>query len=81
MYDVLYRLQHPRLSQAEDRFLAHKKKLALPSTIQIEAHPFFEEPGLHVEFHASSIERFRRLAAALHDAAQSPDIERLFDLD
>jgi ParB-like chromosome segregation protein Spo0J len=81
VYEILYRRQHPRLSQAEDRFLAHKKKLALPGSIQIDAHPFFEEPGLRVEFHASGIDRFRQLAAALHAAAQSPDIERLFDLD
>jgi len=81
VYEILYRRQHPRLSQAEDRFLAHKKKLALPGSIQIDAHPFFEEPGLRVEFHASGIDRFRQLAAALHDAAQSTDMERLFDLD
>ncbi len=81
VYEILYRRQHPRLSLAEDRFLAHKRKLALPGSIQIDAHPFFEEPGLRVEFHASGIDRFRQLAAALHDAAQSPDMERLFDLD
>jgi hypothetical protein len=81
VYEVLYRLQYPRLSQAEDRFLAHKKMLGLPGSIQIDAHPFFEEPGLRVEFHASSVERFRQLASALHDAAQLPDIERLFELD
>ena len=81
VYEILYRLQHPRLSQAEDRFLARKKKLALPGSMQIEPHPFFEEPGLRVEFHASSVEHFRQLASALHDAAQSPDMERLFDLD
>jgi ParB-like chromosome segregation protein Spo0J len=79
--EVLYRRQHPRLSQAEDRFLAYKKKLALPGSIQINAHPFFEEPGLRVEFHASGIDRFRQLASALHDAAQSTAFERLFELD
>jgi hypothetical protein len=81
VYEALYRLQNPRLSHAEARFLANKEKLALPGSIQIDPHPFFEEPCLRVEFRAPSIEQFRRLASALHDAAQSPDLERLFDLD
>lgn len=81
VYDILYRLEKPRLSQAEDRFLANRKRLALPESIQFHPHPFFEEQGLRVEFQASGIEHFRRLASALHDAAQSPEMERLFDLD
>jgi hypothetical protein len=81
VYEALYRIQNPRLSHSEARFLASKEKLGLPGSIQIDPHPFFEEPGLRVEFRAPDIERFRRLAAALHDAARSRDIERLFDLD
>jgi ParB-like chromosome segregation protein Spo0J len=81
VYEALYRLQNPRLSQAEARFFASREKLALPGTIQINPHAFFEEPGVRVEFRAPSVDRFRQLASALHDAAQSPDMERLFDLD
>ena len=81
IYEALYRLQNPRLSHATARFLASKDKLALPGSIQIDPHPFFEEPGVRVEFHAPSIEIFRQLAAALQRATQSPDLERLFDLE
>jgi hypothetical protein len=80
VYEFLYRLQNPRLSQAEDRFSANRKKLALPGSIQVDPHPFFEEPGLRVAFQASSLERFRQLASALNVAARSPEMERLFDL-
>jgi hypothetical protein len=81
VYERLYRLLNPRLSQAGDKFIAQKKLLGLPGSIRINAHPFFEEPGLRVEFDASSVDRFRRQAAALNEAAQSPDLEGLFDLD
>lgn len=81
VYNNIYRIMNPRFSQAVDRFLAQKKLLRLPGSIQINAHPFFEEPGLRVEFDASSIDRFRQLAAALQDAAQSPELEGLFQLD
>jgi ParB-like nuclease domain len=81
VHGSLYRLKNPRHSQAVDRFLAQKKLLKLPGSIQINARPFFEEPGLHIEFDASSIDRFRQLAAALQDAAQSPELEGLFRLD
>jgi ParB-like chromosome segregation protein Spo0J len=81
VYEILYRLQYPRLSQAESRFHSNREKLEVPGAIQIRPHPFFEEPGLRVEFQASDAVRFRQLAAALHKAAESPDLERLFDLD
>lgn len=81
VYEILYRFRSPRLSRAQGRFLANRKKLALPGSIQIKPHPFFEEQGLSVEFRASSVEHFRQLASALNVAAQSPDTERLFDLD
>jgi hypothetical protein len=81
VYERLYRLLNPRLSQAGDKFIAQKKLLGLPGSIRINAHPFFEEPGLRVEFDASSVDRFRQQAAALNEAAQSTDLEGLFDLD
>jgi hypothetical protein len=81
VYDSLYRLMNPRLSQTVDRFLARKKSLKLPGAIRINAHPFFEDPGLRVEFEASSVDCFRQLAAALHDAAQFPEAEELFKFD
>ena len=81
IFERLYRLLNPRLSQAEDRFIAKKKLLGLPGSIRINAHPFFEESGLRVEFDASGIDGFRRLATALQEAAQSPEMEGLFDLN
>jgi hypothetical protein len=77
----LYRLLNPRLSQAADRFVARKKLLGLPGSIRINAHPFFEEPGLTVEFEVSSAESFRQLAAALQGAAQLPELEGLFQVE
>lgn len=81
VYDALYRLRNPRLSQAEDRFAANRKKLGLPGSIEIRPHPYFEEQGLRIAFQAPSLQHCRRLAAALNAAAQSPEMEHLFDLD
>jgi hypothetical protein len=81
VHGFLYRLLNPRLSRATDRFQAQKKLLDLPGSIQIDAHPFFEEPGVHVEFSAPDPERFRRLAASLYEASQSPELDRLFQVD
>jgi hypothetical protein len=81
VHEILYRLVNPRLSRATDRFQAQKKLLDLPGSIQINAHPFFEEPGVHVEFNAPDPERFRRLAASLYEASQSPELDPLFQVD
>ncbi len=81
LHEALYRLRNPRLSQATDRFLAQKKKLGLPGSIQITSHPFFETADLRVEFSASSVERFREQAALLHRAAQLPELKGMFQLD
>lgn len=81
VYEILYRLRNPRLSEALERFLAQKESLRLPGSIRITPHPFFETPDLHVEFDASNIERFRELAAALQRAGQAPQLERLFQPD
>ncbi len=77
----LYRLLNPRLSQATDRFTAKSRQLGLPGSIRINVHPFIEEPGLRIEFDASTAENFRRLAAALQDAAQRPELEELFKIE
>jgi len=76
--EVLYRLRNPRLSQAQDRFLAHKKQLGLPGPIRITAHPYFEEPGLHIEFEAVDAQQLRALVAALAEAAHAPEMSELF---
>jgi hypothetical protein len=81
VHEILYRLVNPRLLRAIDRFQAQKRALNLPGSIRISAHPFFEEPGVHVEFDASDPDRFRRLAASLHDAAQSPELAALFQVE
>ena len=81
IHEILYRLVNPRLSLATDRFQAQKKLLDLPGSIQIHAHPFFEEPGVRVEFNASDPERFRRLTASLYEASQSSELDSLFQVD
>jgi ParB-like chromosome segregation protein Spo0J len=78
IYEILYRRRNPRLSQAGDQFLDQLKQLQLPAPIRIRAHPFFEEPGLHVEFDAPDAEHFRHLAAALLQTAGSTEFEDLF---
>jgi hypothetical protein len=78
VFEWLYRLRNPRLSQAADRFQSELKKLNLPGPIRVRAHPYFEERGLHVEFDAPDAKAFRDLAAALQQAAQSSDFKDLF---
>jgi hypothetical protein len=81
LFEVLYRLRNPRLSQAWERFYAKKKQFGLPGSIRLTPHPFFETADLHVEFDASDSKRFRELADALQKASQSPELEELFQLD
>jgi hypothetical protein len=78
IYEHLYRLRNPRISAASDRFNSQKELLRLPGSIRIAARPFFEEPGVHVEFDAPDVERFRELASALGQAAQLPELCELF---
>jgi hypothetical protein len=78
LHEILYRMKYPRLSKALDRFQASRKQLALPGSIRIIPHPFFETGELRVEFQAANAQRFRELADALHNAAQSPKLEELF---
>lgn len=80
VYEFLYRVRNPRLSQTMDQFLARKKKLGFPGSVRIAPHPFFEEPGVRVEFNAENFDRFRDLAAALYEAANNPEMKDLFVL-
>jgi hypothetical protein len=79
LHERLYCLRNPRLSLARERFLARKKLLGLPGLIQISPHPFFETTDLHVEFNAPDAARFRDLASALQEAAQSRELEDLYE--
>ncbi len=78
VYEALYRRRNPRLSKASDHFLLQLKRIQFPDPIRIRAHPFFEEPGLHVEFDANDPEQFRDLIAALQRAAAASEFEGLF---
>jgi hypothetical protein len=80
LHDALYRMQNPRLSRAAELFAANRKRLGLPGSIQISGSPFFENPGVRVEFAVPNVGSFRDIAAALEKAAQSPDLESLFDI-
>ena len=78
VFEWLYRLRNPRLSQAADRFQSELKKLSLPGPIRVRAHPYFEERGLHVEFDAPDAKAFHDLVAELLRAAESPQLNGLF---
>lgn len=78
VFECLYRLRYPRISAASDRFNSQKALLQLPGSIRIREHPFFEEPGLHVEFDAPDAERFRKIASALQEVAERPELKELF---
>jgi hypothetical protein len=78
VHQFLNRLRNPRLSAALDRFLSRRESLQLPGSIRITAHPFFEEPGLRVEFGAPDVGHFRALASALQEATLREEFEDLF---
>jgi len=81
MYENLYKRMYPRLSRAVERFQNQKKLLGLPGSIQISPHPFFEDPGVRVEFDAPDAARLRRLSAALQKASESSVMEELFNIE
>jgi len=78
IYNVLYRKRYPTLQGALDRFAAHRKRLGLPGSVRILPDPYFETPGVRVEFEAPSPGRFRELADALLAASRNPALEGLF---
>jgi len=78
--DLLYRRRNPCLTRATERFLEGRKALNLPHDVRLTPDPFFETPRVHVEFDASTAERFRGIAEAIHEAAEGPALERLFEL-
>ncbi len=80
VHEVLYRLRYPRLARALERFAARKKLLDLPGSIRITPDPFFESPGLRVEFNADSAKCFREHTAALQEASRSPVVDELFEV-
>ncbi len=79
--DILYRFRYPIISQAEKRFLEKKQSLDLPGSIRIKTDPYFETPGLNVEFRAHDAEHFRKLAEKLFDISRKPELEKLFKID
>jgi ParB-like chromosome segregation protein Spo0J len=81
LYGWLYRLRNPRVAHAEAGFAAQRKRLGLPGAIRVLPPPYFETVGLRVEFEAANPEKFREFAAALQKAANSPEIEKLFNPD
>ncbi|HSW39047.1 MAG TPA: ParB N-terminal domain-containing protein [Acidobacteriota bacterium] len=78
VHDALYRMRYPSLLRAREQFLDRKKRLALPGSVRIKPHPFFETNEIRVEFTVSSAEDFRKIAAALHEAGMSRDVDGLF---
>jgi hypothetical protein len=77
-HDLLFRWRHPRLSTARARFETERKTLGLPANIRISADPYFENPGIRVEFDASCPEGFGEAIEALRRASQTPGLGKLF---
>jgi len=78
LYGTLYRLRNPSIARAEADFAAQRKRLGLPGAIRVTPPPYFETAEIRVEFEAASPEKFRELAAALQNAADSPELDKLF---
>ena len=78
LYRTLYRLRNPSLAHAESDFAGQRKRLGLPVSVRVIPPPYFETAELRVEFEASNPQKFRELAAALQKAADSPELDRLF---
>ncbi len=78
--EMLYRWRYPRISRAEETFRSETRQLGLPGVVRISPDPHFETPRLRVEFDAGSPERFREIAAALQEAANTPVLERLYQV-
>ena len=78
---VLYEKIHPRLCRARERYQEEKRRLNLPGSLRFIPDPFFETTRVKVEFEAFSPGDFREMAAALNRAAQSPSLDRIFDLE
>jgi ParB-like chromosome segregation protein Spo0J len=75
----LYQLRNPRITTTRHRFLVEKAALNLPGTIRISADPFFESPGLKVEFEAGSAPAFREAVNSLERACHTGTLDNLFD--
>ena len=80
LYDLLYRQRFPRISAAEDRFVAATSEIDLPGDVHVHHDRYFETPAIRVGFQAASAARFRTLAGALDKAARSPELEKLFQI-
>lgn len=80
LYQFLYRKRNPRLSQAIEQFNECKKMLGLPGSITIAPDPFFENPGVRVEFQALNAEHFRKTVSVLDKAAQTQTLDELFQI-
>ena len=78
LYGTLYRLRNPNVARAEACFAAQRKRLGLPGAIRVLPPPYFETDELRVEFTAANPQKFRELAAALKNAADSPELDKLW---
>lgn len=78
VYEYLYRVRHPRLTLARERFARERSRLGLPGSVRLYPDPYFETPRVRVEFDATSAEGFREVASALEVAARTPALDALF---
>ena len=74
----LRKLRYPLLAEAEERFLAAKKKLSLPESIHINPSQFFEKKEIKLELKARSPKEFKELIKKLNSIAEKNGIEDLF---
>jgi hypothetical protein len=77
IFELLHKWRNPRLSLAEEKFSADRKRLGLPGSIRLSHDPFFENRQLKVEFTVSSARQFREAADELQRAARESVLDDL----
>jgi hypothetical protein len=76
--DTLHRLRYPRLSAAATKFEKTKESLRLKGAISVSSDPFFEKPGIKLEFQSATAKSFIETVSILNAASQSPLLDALF---
>ncbi len=72
--------RYPRLSAAESRFDALRRRLRLPPRSRLEHSPSFETPELSLELRFTSARQFRQTVRSLQRLQEDPTLLELFEL-
>jgi len=71
--------RYPKLSELEERFRSHKKKMRLSPQVAIRPPPFFEGDQLKVEFSFRSLQQYEALLGELQNLSKQ-NIEDLLTI-